>query len=191
MFELVECEDAARIPPDSFGKPLNEVALEQLRLKYEGAVNENLGYVIAIMDVKVDPIGRLIPGDGATYHRASFKLLTYIPVLHEVVEGEVVEVARFGVFIRVGPLDALLHVSQVMDDVVSYDERQGMLIGSKTQKRLKKGDRVRMRVTAISMGRGGAKIGVTTRQPFLGKLEWIEEEVKKLKGEGSKAKVEK
>ncbi|MCX8176159.1 MAG: DNA-directed RNA polymerase, partial [Candidatus Bathyarchaeota archaeon] len=44
------------------------------------------------------------------------------------------------------------------------------------------GDKVRVRITAVSMGKGGSggKIGVTMRQPFLGKLEWIEEDLKKL-----------
>jgi len=41
-----------------------------------------------------------------------------------VIEGEVVEIADFGAFIRVGPIDALLHVSQLMDDYISYDENK-------------------------------------------------------------------
>jgi DNA-directed RNA polymerase subunit E' len=38
---------------------------------------------------------------------------------------------------------------------------------------------MRIRITAVSLGRGGSfgKIGVTARQPFLGKLEWIKEEL--------------
>ena len=37
-----------------------------------------------------------------------------------------------------------------------------------------------MRIVAVSFprGRSSGKIGVTARQPFLGKLEWIEAEVK-------------
>jgi DNA-directed RNA polymerase subunit E' len=42
-----------------------------------------------------------------------------------------------------------------------------------------------VRITAVSLGRGGSsgKIGVTARQPFLGKLDWIKEELKIAKGE--------
>ena len=52
----------------------------------------------------------------------------------------------------------------------------------KTQRKLSSGDQVRARITAVSMGKAGSsgKIGVTARQPFLGKLEWIEKEVKKI-----------
>ncbi len=44
------------------------------------------------------------------------------------------------------------------------------------------GDHVRVRITAVSLGHGGSsgKIGVTARQPFLGKLEWIKKDVEKL-----------
>jgi len=110
--------------------------------------------------------------------------LTFYPKIQEVVEGEVVEIADFGAFVRVGPIDALLHVSQLMDDFISYDEKQGVLMGKETKRKLTSGDRVRVRITAVSLGRAGSsgKIGVTARQPFLGKLEWIEQEVKKVKG---------
>ncbi len=37
-FRLVEAEDYVRIPPSEFGKPLEEIALMQLRSRYEGRV---------------------------------------------------------------------------------------------------------------------------------------------------------
>ncbi|MCD6243593.1 DNA-directed RNA polymerase [Candidatus Bathyarchaeota archaeon] len=184
MFKLVTLEDTIRIPPGKFGQPIEVVGLEQLKMKYEGMVDEELGYIVAVVDLKVNPVGKIISGDGATYHRVKFTLLTFYPKIQEVVEGEVVEVADFGAFIRVGPIDALLHVSQLMDDFITYDEKQGVLMGKETQRKLTTGDRVRVRVTAVSLGRGGVsgKVGVTARQPFLGKIEWIKDEVKKVRG---------
>jgi DNA-directed RNA polymerase subunit E' len=53
---------------------------------------------------------------------------------------------------------------------------------------LKVGSKVRVRITAVSLGRGASmgKIGVTCRQPFLGALEWIADDITK-----STKKVEK
>jgi DNA-directed RNA polymerase subunit E' len=146
-------------------------------------VDEELGYVVAVIDVKVSPTGKIIPGDCATYHKVNFSLLTFYPNIQEVVEGEVVEIADFGAFVRIGPVDALLHVSQLMDDFISYDEKQGVLLGKETKRRLATGDQVRVRITAVSLGRAGSqgKIGVTARQPYLGKLEWIEHDLQKTK----------
>jgi DNA-directed RNA polymerase subunit E' len=185
MFKLLLLEDTIRIPPRKFGEPLAQAGHEQLKVKYEGLVDEELGYVIAVADIKVNPTGKIIPGDGATYHKVSFSLLTFFPKIQEIVEGEVVEIADFGAFVRVGPIDALLHVSQLMDDFISYDEKQGVLMGKETKRKLSTGDQVRARITAVSLARGGGsgKIGITARQPFLGKLEWIKEEVRKAKGE--------
>jgi len=185
-------EDTIRIPPETFGNPLESVGHQQVKAKYEGVVDEELGYVIAVIDVKVSPTGKIIPGDGATYHKVTFSLLTFFPKIQEIVEGEVVEVADFGAFVRIGPIDALLHVSQLMDDFISYDEKQGVLLGKETRRRLASGDQVRVRITAVSLGRAGSsgKIGVTARQPYLGKLEWIEIDQQKQKEQAEKRSSE-
>ena len=137
LFKLVTLEDTIRIPPETFGNPLDDVGYQQVKANYEGMVDEELGYVIAVTDVKVSPVGKIIPGDGAAYHKVNFSLLTYHPEIQEVVEGEVVEIADFGAFVRIGPVDALLHVSQLMDDFISYDERQGVLIGKPEMVKIK------------------------------------------------------
>lgn len=185
MFKLLTLEDTIRIPPKRFGDPLKDAGHEQLRMKYEGMVDDELGYVVAVTNIKVNPTGKIIPGDGATYHKVSFSLLAFQPKIQEIIEGEVVEIADFGTFIRVGPVDALLHVSQLMDDFISYDEKQGVLMGKESRRKLSTGDHVRVRITAVSLARGGGsgKIGVTARQPFLGKLEWISEDVRKIRSE--------
>ena len=141
----------------------------------------------------MNPVGKIIPGDGATYHKVTFSLLTFLPKIQEVAEGEVVEIADFGAFVRIGPIDALLHVSQLMDDFISYDEKQGVLLGKETRRKLTSGDQVRVRITAVSLGKAGSsgKIGVTARQPFLGKLEWIEQDVHKIKEASEKKPTEK
>lgn len=177
MFKLITLQDTIRIPPDTFGKPLEKVGREQVKQKYEGIVDEELGYVIAVTGIEVSPIGKIIPGDGATFHKVTFSLLAFYPIIQEVVEGDVVEIADFGAFVRIGPVDALLHVSQLMDDYISYDEKQGVLLGKETKRKLSAGDQVRVRITAVSLGRAGSsgKIGVTARQPFLGKLDWLKE----------------
>lgn len=180
MFNKITMTDTIRIDPTRFGQPLEDAAYEELRGKYEGLVDEELGYVISVVNLTVNPVGRIIPGDGGTHHPVTFSILTFYPELQEVMEGEVVEVADFGTFLRIGPVDALLHVSQLMDDFISYDEKQGVLLGRESGRTIQRGDLFRVRIVAVSFprGRSSGKIGVTARQPFLGKLEWIEAESK-------------
>jgi DNA-directed RNA polymerase subunit E' len=192
MFKIVTLEDTVRISPEKFGQPLETVAYEQLKMKYAGMVDDELGYVISVTEIQVNPIGKIIPGDGATYHKVTFSLLTFYPKIQEIIEGEVVEIADFGAFVRIGAIDALLHVSQLMDDFITYDEKQGILMGKETGRKLMTGDVVRARITAVSLGKEGSsgKIGITARQPFLGKIEWIKEDVEKIKSRETKQKEE-
>src|SRR6266566_1428031 len=69
----------------------------------------------------------------------------------EIVEGTVVEILKFGAFVRFGPLDGLLHISQVMDDRVDVDEEGQRLIGKDTKRDLRIGDKVRTRIVAVSL----------------------------------------
>ena len=72
LFKLITLGDTIRIPPETFGNPLEAVGHQQVKVKYEGIVDEELGYVIAVINVEVNPIGKIIPGDGATYHKVTF-----------------------------------------------------------------------------------------------------------------------
>lgn len=177
MYKLLTIEDTVRVPPGRFAEPLEEAVLDLLRKNYEGIADKSVGTILAITEVKEVGIGRVIMGDGASYHNTTFEALVYKPEVNELVLGEVVEIVDFGGFIRLGPVDGLAHVSQVMDDFVTYDKRKGMLHGKESKRSLKEGDRVRARIISVSVrgGTRGGKIGLTMRQPGLGKLEWIEE----------------
>ena len=175
--------DVVRIPPNRLTNSLRDTAIGILKEKYESMISPDLGYVIMIIDATASSVGKLVAGDGATYHKVTFEALTFYPKLQEVVEGEVVEITEFGAFVRIGPTDALLHLSQIADDYLKSDVKQGVIIANQSARSLKIGSRIRARVTAVSLGKGAAmgKIGITCRQPFLGATEWIEQEIKKAK----------
>jgi len=181
MFQLVNLDDVVRVPPDKFGSPLEKVALDLLKLKYESTINPDYGYLVLVTKVEVDQVGKIIAGDGATYHKVKFEVLSFYPLKQELVEGEIVEVTDFGAFVRIGPADALLHLSQIMDDYLTSDVKSGIITASQSKRTLRVGSKVRVRITAVSLGHGISmgKIGVTCRQPFLGAFEWIDEEVGK------------
>ncbi len=181
MFQIIEAEDVVRVEPLDFSESLNKMAEKMLKIKYESTLSPEFGYIVLIINVKADKVGKILPSDGATYHSVHFKILTYLPKLQEVVEGEVVEITDFGAFIRIGPTDALLHLSQITDEYLNSDVRQGLITAQQSSRTISVGTRMRVRVTALSLARGSSmgKIGVTCRQPFLGATDWIEEDLKK------------
>ncbi len=144
-------------------------------------INADLGYIIMILDAKVESMGKMIAGDGGTYHKVEFDALTFYPKLQEIVQGELVDITDFGAFVRIGPTDALLHLSQVMDDYLKSDVQSGVILANQSGRTLRVGSTIRTRITAVSLGKAASmgKIGITCRQPFLGADEWIAEEIKK------------
>jgi len=181
LFSISTLQDVVRIPPSLFGTTLKKAALNILKSKYESMINADLGYIIMIMDAKVESMGKMIAGDGGTYHIVEFDALTFYPKLQEIVQGELVDITDFGAFVRIGPTDALLHLSQVMDDYLKSDVQSGVIIANQSGRTLKVGSTIRTRITAVSLGKAASmgKIGITCRQPFLGADEWIAEEIKK------------
>lgn len=177
MYKIVSVQDTVRVPPNRFNEPIEEVIIDILRKNYEGLTDKDVGTILVINEVKEIGPGSIIMGDGASYHNVTFDVLVYRPEINEIVLGEVVEIVEFGSFIRLGPVDGLVHLSQVMDDFVGYDGKKGSLYGKESKRSLKEGDKVRARVVTVSLRKGtrGGKIGLTMRQPGLGKLEWIEE----------------
>ncbi len=189
MFSVSTLVDIVRIPPTLFGTTLKKAAENILKSKYESMINQDLGYIIMIMGAKVEPLGKMIPGDGGTFHRVEFQALTFYPKLQEIVNGELVDITDFGAFVRIGPTDALLHLSQVMDDYLKSDVASGVILANQSGRTLKVGSTIRARITAVSLGKAASmgKIGITCRQPFLGADEWIAEEIKKIDSDDTDA----
>ena len=193
MFSISTLIDVVRIPPSLFGTALKKAAMNILKEKYESMINADLGYIIMILDAKVEEMGKMIAGDGGTFHKVEFDALTFYPKLQEIVQGEIVDITDFGAFVRIGPTDALLHLSQVMDDYLKSDVKSGMIIANQSGRTLKVGATLRARITAVSLGKAATmgKIGITCRQPYLGADEWIAEEIKKSADSGKESKPDK
>lgn len=178
MYQIVKVEDTVKVPPSKFGLDLNKSVKESIAEKLEGKIDNEIGVILAVVEVDELGEGKVLPGDGSVHYQTKFKLLTWMPKQQEIVEGEVVDITEFGSFVRVGALDGLVHVSQIMDDYVSYDEKNSQLSGKESKRLLKERDKVRARIISISLKEQN-KIGLTMRQPFLGCLRWLDEELKK------------
>jgi DNA-directed RNA polymerase subunit E' len=174
MYQIVTVEDEISVPPEKLNLELEDSVKESLEAKFEGSINTDIGVILAIIDVGEIEEGVVLPGDPSVHYPVMFKLLSWMPREHEIVEGEVVDITEFGAFVRCGALDGLVHISQVMDDYVSYDEKNSQLIGKQTRRVLKEGDKIRARIISVSF-KEQSKLGLTMRQPLLGSLKWLAE----------------
>ncbi|HII14920.1 MAG TPA: DNA-directed RNA polymerase [Nanoarchaeota archaeon] len=191
MFYEAQVRSHVRVPPKFFGEDTSEAILKSLNSQYDGFISKDLGVIIGVTEVKEVKEGIIIPGDGAAYYETVFNILAFKPELQEVVLGKIADITDFGAFITIGPIDGMIHVSQSMDDFVSFG-KSNVLTGKDTKHTLKVGDLCRARVIAVSFKDiSNPRIGLTMRQHRLGALSWIDEDLKKEKKGTSEEKAEK
>jgi len=171
LFKLYRVVDVVRVPPEKFSKPLEEAVYEELRRIYEGLISEEYGLIISIIDVDVDPVGRIYLGDPASYHRVEFTMLTFNPFIKEVVEGEVANIQSHGVFLNIGCTNGYIHVSQITDERAEYDPTRPALLLKSPTGIIEKNDVLRARIYSLKMDSArGIRIHMTIKQPGLGKV---------------------
>ena len=179
MYKIVELSDTVRIPPEFIGQDLGKVMDKLVQQSFEGRLSKQHGMTVLTMDVEPIGEGTVIHGDGAIYQKVIFDALVYKPDSQEVVDGIVAEVVEFGAFVHIGPLDALVHMSQVMNDFMTADVHNERLVGKETGRTLEVGENVRARIVTASLNELSpreSKIGLTMRQPGLGKIDWLDED---------------
>ena len=189
MFYVVLITDHVRVEPNKFGMNTDEAVRAQLEESYSGFQDKDIGTVVAVLDVLDVKEGIIIPGDGSAYYESTFKLIVFKPELQELVYGTIEEITNFGAFINLGVTRGMIHISQTMDDFVSFSN-SWVLTGKDSNRNLVQGDKCIARIVAISYKGEEPKIGLTMRQPGLGKLEWVkadsEKAERRAKGENAK-----
>jgi DNA-directed RNA polymerase subunit E' len=184
MYHKLMLEDMVRVPPQRLGEKLEKVILDVLQEQLEGSIDKEIGIFICVTKVDAVREGEIVPGDGGVYYDVKFEAMVLRLALQEVIEGIVVETTSFGAFVSLGPIDAMLHVSQISDEYINYDEKNARLICQESKRFIGVGDVVRVRVVTLSLNEReprDSKIGLTMRQAGLGTALWLEEEMIKEK----------
>ena len=183
MFYKVKVKDYIRVPPRMFGLGKEQAVLENVKETYGNFVSKEMGFVVKVIGITEIKEGVIVPGDGAGFYETEFELLVYRPELNEIVFGKIRDITDFGAFMDIGGIEGMVHISQSMDDFVSFSKEK-VLQGKKTNHSIKVGDKCRARIIAVSYKDiSNPKIGLTMRQEGLGKLEWMDQQKTAVKGE--------
>jgi len=175
MYFVLTCRDKVRLPAQYFSMKLADALTQILREKYERRVDKETGVSLVVWNCKADGDGIVIPGDNAAYYDVIFDVLTYQPQVNEIVESEVSELVEFGAFLALGPMEGLVHLSQIANDFLTYNKKTQTFVGRESKKFIKKSDHVFAKISTVSMKNNipETKIGLTMRPDGLGKEEWI------------------
>lgn len=188
MFYRTELQDHIRVPPKFFGLDVEQSVIKAIKQKFDGYIDPELGIVVDVLGLKDIQEGMIIPGDGAAYYQTHFEVISFKPEMQEVLKGNIKDIADFGAFMNIGPIEGMIHISQTMDDFVSF-AKEKVLTGKESSRALKVADVCLGRVIAVSFkDPTNPKIGLTMRQQGLGKLEWIEEDSKEKEAKSKDSK---
>ena len=179
MYKRVTLKDTVDVPPEQLANVSDEMVRRLLQDKLEGRMDEEVGSVVSVVSVSDIGEGAVLPNRPGVYYEAEFDAVTFDPAMQEVIDGTVVEVVEFGAFVGIGPVDGLLHVSQISDEYLSYDAENQQLASTESNRTLGVEDAVRARIVTKSIDERNprdSKIGLTAKQPGLGKHGWLKEE---------------
>ncbi|MFT4946576.1 MAG: DNA-directed RNA polymerase subunit E' [Natronomonas sp.] len=182
MYKRVTLRDTVEVPPEYLAEVTPDLVKKLLQDKLEGRVDEEVGSVVSVVDVQEIGEGAVIPNEPGVYYEAEFDAVTFDPQMQEVIDGEIVEVVEFGAFVGIGPVDGLLHVSQISDEYLAYDGENQQLASRDTNRTIGTGDAVRARIVTKSIDERNprdSKIGLTAKQIGLGKHGWLQEDREK------------
>ncbi|MCL4328494.1 MAG: DNA-directed RNA polymerase [Candidatus Thermoplasmatota archaeon] len=184
MYVSIEGETIIRVPPSGLGGDYSNAVLGVAKETLEGRLvdtsdnpyNQKKCYIVSVTKTRMVGDGTIVHGDGGVYQTVKYEALAFEPEMHEIVDGIVVSVKDFGAFVKFGPMEGLLHISQMMDDRIDIDLANQRFVGKDTKRDLKIGDKVRTKIVLLSLPSStldDAKIGLNTKQPWLGKPDWI------------------
>ncbi len=177
MYYKVKVKDHVRLPPTMYGDDTREAIIKAIKTVYSGFISKDLGLVIDVLGVNDIKDGIIIPEDGATYYETEFTLLTFQPELQEVLVGRIKDITDFGAFLSMGPIEGMVHISQSINDFVSFSKDK-QLLGKESHRSLKVNDDCNGKIIAVSYKDvNNPKIAITMRQEGLGKKEWIVEDL--------------
>jgi DNA-directed RNA polymerase subunit E' len=182
MYYKLKLADKVRVPAHRLGEDLRIVLLDVLQEQLEGSIDKEIGIFIVVTGIDEIGDGEIVPGDGAVYYDVTFEALALRLALQEIIEGIVVETTSFGAFVSLGPIDAMLHVSQISDDYINHDDKNSRLICQQSNRTIGVGDVVRARIVSLSLNEREpreSKIGLTMRQAGLGTAQWMDDEYTK------------
>ncbi|MEM0106700.1 MAG: DNA-directed RNA polymerase [Candidatus Micrarchaeaceae archaeon] len=189
MYKLYSVKDTFALSPEAFGKDVLLAAEEALQKKYEGMIDKDMGIILTVFNVRNMSDGIIYPGDPNTHHDAEFDVLTFLPKIDEIVGGEIKEFIEFGIFVSIGPLEGLVHVSQIANDFLYYDKKSQTFMSKTKDKVLKKNDIVYAKISTVSMKNSikDSKIALTMKPEGLGKEGWTKQSPEKKYKQDKKA----
>ncbi|OYT43678.1 MAG: DNA-directed RNA polymerase [Candidatus Aenigmarchaeota archaeon ex4484_56] len=171
MFYLLDIHEKVGVEVQKMGSDIKESLKEKLE---EIHIKENNGVFLGVEEIKkVSEEGDILPEEPYIFFDVEYTALFFQPLQNEIVEGIVSDVAEFGPFVKIGPIDALVHISQITKEKMVYNPKQDVITNKNGKLVIQKNDIVRAMVVSSSISQERVKVSLSMKGEGLGPLKWI------------------
>jgi DNA-directed RNA polymerase subunit E' len=177
MFYFIDVREKIGVEAQRIKENIRDSIEESIDAKHS---REENGVFLGVTEIKkVGESGDILPERPEIYFDVEYLALFFQPQSGEVVNGLVVDVAEFGPFVRIGPIDALAHISQITAEKMAYNPQQDVISGKDGKITIQTGDRLIAAIANSSISKDRMRVNLTMRQEGLGLLKWMEKGKKK------------
>lgn len=177
MFYIIEVKEKVGIEAQNLKENINESIEEKLENLH---IKENNGVFLGIVEIKnIGESGEILPEKPYIYFDVEYKALFFQPLEGEIIESYITDVAEFGPFVRFGPVEALIHISQISKEKLSYNPEQDVIASRDNKIIIKKGEEVRAMVVNFSISEEKTRVNLTMKQDGLGLIKVVDKKKKK------------
>lgn len=166
MFYLVDVREKVGVEAQRIKANIQESIEEKLE---ELHLREDNGVFLGVTEIKkIGESGEILPEKPLIFFDVEYSALFFQPSVNEVIDGYVTEVAEFGPFVRIGPVDALIHISQVTKEKLAYNPEQDVIASKDSKIIIKKDEAVRAAVVNSTISDERMRINLTMMKDGLG-----------------------
>jgi len=190
MFYFIDVREKIGVEAQRIKENIRDSIEESIDAKHS---REENGVFLGVTEIKkVGESGDILPERPEIYFDVEYTALFFQPIQGEIVQGLVVDVAEFGPFVRIGPIDALAHISQITTEKMTYNPQQDVIANKDNKMVIQAGDQLIASVANATISQDRMRVNLTMRQDGLGLLKWLtKEKGKKKAAEGKEEKAEK
>lgn len=87
MYILAEMKDVVHVKPWYFDQDLLNVIEDELNKKFANKIIYQLGLCVALFDIKEIGNSSVLPGDGSSHTKVSFRYVIFRPFIDEILVG--------------------------------------------------------------------------------------------------------
>lgn len=184
MFYLIDVREKVGVEAQRLKEDIKQSISESIEARH---AREENGFFLGVTEIKkIGESGDILPERPEIYFDVDYVALFFQPLQGEIIFGTVADVAEFGPFVRIGPLDALAHISQITAEKMTYNPQQDVIANKDGKMTIQTGDSLIAMVANSAISKERMRVNLTMKQDGLGLLKWLTKEKKK-KPTGEKA----